>query len=284
MIFVHRTSIVNFTQECSVDVKAACKAVAPAFIRRTDRFIQLGLLGCAGIVDDTPLESNTALYMASGQGNLSVFNRICAQHYVEHLPPKPVDFINSLSNTSGFYIAKFLGLNSKNLNLAQHGFVAENTLLLACNDLIVNREQQVLVGGVDERLTPQDFTKKFLGLPDEQPLGEGSNWMLLSTAQAHAVASIEVNPHVMNFDEIVDYLKQYQGDEQLAFGYRCPAAERAALLASGKQRRFEYESQCGFYETLPFYVMNLFIETQQGVMIFIDYFEQAYRIITIKTT
>lgn len=282
MIYIHKTSIVNFTEQTNKDVKAACKKVAPALMRRTDRFIQLGLLGCAGIIDNGPLNSNTALYMATGQGNLSVFNRICAHHYIEQLPPKPVDFINSLSNTAGFYIAKFLGLNSKNLNVAQHGFVAENTLLLACNDLKLNREQQVLVGGVDELLMPLDFTKKFLGLSSGQSLGEGSNWMLLNANHERALATIEVNPRAMNDLEIEYYLKQSQGDEQLAFGYRCPKTKREELLSIAKHSQFDYESECGFYETLPFYVMNLFIETQQGVMIFIDYFEGAYRIITIE--
>ncbi|WP_375320903.1 hypothetical protein [Aliivibrio logei] len=180
MMYVHCVSSVNIKQDQDVDVKAECKKVAPSFVRRTDRFIQLGLLGVSGIKNQQELDKNTALFMVSGQGNLSVFNRLCQQRYVEKTPPKPVDFINSLSNTAGFYIAKYLELESKNLNLAQQGFAIENGFLLADASLKTKQEETILLGGVDEGVEQSNNPYGYLGLSANTPIGEGSNWMLLS--------------------------------------------------------------------------------------------------------
>ena len=171
MTYIHKTGSLNLQEGESLDVKALLKEATGQPFRRSDRFIQMALLGAYRTVGDEKLESDTALYMASGQGNMAVFNRLRDQQHVLKQPPKPVDFINSLSNTAGFYVAQFLGLHGKNLNLTQHGFVVYMTLLLAQNDLNIGAQKQILVGGVDELLEPVSFTKKFLGICDGRELG-----------------------------------------------------------------------------------------------------------------
>jgi len=123
MIYIHKVGSLNLKEGETYDIKEALKEATGKPFRRTDRFIQMVLLGAHRAVGDTRLDPETALYMASGQGNLAVFNRLRDQQYVLKQPPKPVDFINSLSNTAGFYAAQLLGLHGKNLNLNQHGFV-----------------------------------------------------------------------------------------------------------------------------------------------------------------
>ena len=89
------------------------------------------------------------------------------------LPPKPVDFINSLSNTAGFYIAKYLELESKNLNLTQQGFAIENGFLLADASLKTKQEETILLGGVDEGVEQSNNSYRYLGLSANTPIGEG---------------------------------------------------------------------------------------------------------------
>lgn len=286
MMYVHCVASVSIKQDQDVDVKAECKKVASGFVRRTDRFIQLGLLGVSGIKEQQELDKNTALFMVSGQGNLSVFNRLCQQRYVEKMPPKPVDFINSLSNTAGFYIAKFLGLESKNLNLAQQGFVVENALLLADASLKNQQEQNILLGGVDERVEQSTDPHGYLDLSEDTVIGEGSNWMLLSASKNGAKAKIDVLPQQFNQQSLLAYLTSLLTTQaffatHVAFGQRVSNDLITCVKDVVPSDLFDCQPVCDFYETNQLYALNLFIEEQQGSLLFIDGFEGRYRVITL---
>jgi len=277
MVYIHRVGSVNRKEGEELDVKAAWKKVSPAMIRRTDRFIQLSLLGAHAAVGEIKLERETALYMASGQGNLAVFKRLRDQRYIKKQPPKPVDFINSLSNTSGFYVAQFLKIEGKNLNVSRLGFVAETTLLLAQNDLELNKVKQVLLGGVDELQEPVSFTRRTLGICDERPLGEGSSWMLLSRKKEGSLASLEVLKQAMKLDELKAYLQQVDATTTLAFGQRC-SSEVIKMLLDDKKH---FEVLSGFYETASLYLLNTFIESSEGELLFIDSYNEKYRVVKV---
>ncbi len=280
MIYVHKIGSVNRKEDEELDVKAAWKMVSPAMIRRTDRFIQLALLGAHTAIGTIKLERETALYMASGQGNLAVFKRLRDQRYIKKQPPKPVDFINSLSNTSGFYVAQYFKIEGKNLNVSRLGFVAETTLFLAQNDLELNKVKQVLVGGVDELQEPFAFTRQTLGICDERPLGEGSNWMLLSQKKEGSLASLEVLKQAMSLDELKVYLQQSDSTSQIAFGQRC-SREVIKMLLDDKKR---FEVSCDFYETASLYLLNTFIESAKGELIFVDSYEDRYRVVKVNNS
>lgn len=279
MIYIHKTGSVNRIEGEELDVKSAWKEVSPAMIRRTDRYIQLALLGAYRAVSAEAIDKESALFMASGQGNLAVFNRLRDQRYIHEQPPKPVDFINSLSNTSGFYVAQFFDLHGKNLNMARQGLVVEMILLLAQNDLELGREQQVLVGGVDELQEPLSFTKKTLGICDERRLGEGSNWMLLNSDEKGALASIDVVKKQMDIGEVKAYLQGVDASCKIAFGQRCSDAMIDELL--DERERFVYEPSCGFYETSTLYALNRFVEEGEGTLLYVNVFEENFRLIKV---
>lgn len=282
MIYVHRTGSLNRLEDEELDVKAAWKAISPTMIRRTDRFIQLSLLGAYNALDDTPLKKETALYMASGQGNLAVFKRLRDQRHIKKQPPKPVDFINSLSNTSGFYVAQYFEIEGKNLNVSRLGFVVENLLLLAQNDLELQKESAILVGGVDELQVPLEFTRKTLGICDERPLGEGSNWMLLSAEESGALASLEVIKEVMGLSELKTYLNTLESTVSLAFGQRMSESLKTELLDIEPKMRKTFDVHCGFYETSALYTLNRFVAKGSGELLFIDRYEDKYRAVRIS--
>jgi len=58
---------------------------------------------------------------------------------IDNSLPKPVDFINYLSNNADFYIAQYLSLDSNNINLSHIGFVVEMVLLLAESELLLDK-------------------------------------------------------------------------------------------------------------------------------------------------
>lgn len=282
MIYIHKIGSVNAQEGEELDVKAAWKAVSPKMIRRTDRFIQLSLLGAYEAIGDSALDKNTALYMASGQGNLAVFKRLRDQRYINKQPPKPVDFINSLSNTAGFYVAQFFDLYGKNLNVSRQGLVVENTLLLAQVDLELGKEEQILLGGVDELQEPVSFTKRTLGVSDETLLGEGSNWMLLSAQEQGSLASVDVIKKQMNITGVKEYLQGVNSASKLAFGQRCSKEVIDEILDGDVIERSLYQVPCGFYETAALYTLNRFIKEGEGELLFIDNFGDSFRLIKVN--
>ena len=281
MIYVHKIGAINIKADETLDVKSRWKAISPKMIRRTDRYIQLSLLGAYEAVGEMELDPSTALYMASGQGNLAVFKRLRDQRYIHKQPPKPVDFINSLSNTSGFYVAQFFGLHGKNLNVSRHGLVVENTLLLAQTDLELGRESVALLGGVDELQEPATFTRRTLGICDERALGEGSNWMLLRSEENNALASIEVIKQDMDISTLQKYLEDVSTPAQIAFGQRCEEVAVAEIISHFKGKRFTYESHCDFYETSTLFILNHFIQIGSGTLYYVNSFENRYRIVKV---
>ena len=281
MIYVHSIGLLNRTEGEELDVKASCKAIAPKMIRRTDRFIQLALLGAHQAVGESRLGKNTALYMASGQGNLAVFKRLRDQRYINKQPPKPVDFINSLSNTAGFYVAQFFDLYGKNLNVSRQGLVVENTLLLAQVDLELGKEEQILLGGVDELQEPVSFTKRTLGVSDDTLLGEGSNWMLLSAQEEGALASVDVVKKQMNITGVKEYLQDVDSTCKIAFGQRCSKKIIDEILDGDVTERPLYQVTCGFYETAALFTLNSFIKEGAGELLFIDAYNENFRLIKV---
>lgn len=281
MIYIHQVGCINYNDPNQTNIKADCKLVAPKYIRRTDDFIQLAILGVEQIQRRHPIESNTALYLTSGQGNLGVFQRLCDQRFIEKSPPKPVDFINSLSNTAGFYVSQFLNLDSKNSNLSHVSFVVEMALLLAKNDLLQNKEQQVLLGGVDQLLQPSTLATATLGLPNSVPVGQGSNWMLLNKRKEGALACLELNNTEMDIKQLSALLSTQKAGYQLAFSLLIAPQTINAILQKTEQSQFNYEKQVGFYETVALYALNQFILNEKGRLIFIDYFQGKYRVIQL---
>lgn len=282
MIYVHQVGLINRREGEELDVKALWKNVSPSMIRRTDRYIQLALLGAHQAVGATTLDKETALFMASGQGNLEVFKRLRDQRYIHQQPPKPVDFINSLSNTSGFYVAQFFDLHGKNLNVARLGLVSEMTLLLAQNDLELGKEEKVLLGGVDELQEPVVFTRRTLGISDESVLGEGSNWMLLSRERENALATVDVEKGKMDLAAVKAALRKSDPACKVAFGFRCTEPMIAEILDGETRERFRYEEGCGFYETRTFYAVNTFIKEGEGELLFINVYEADFSVIKVR--
>ncbi|RLA73411.1 MAG: hypothetical protein DRG24_00260 [Epsilonproteobacteria bacterium] len=280
MIYIHRIGGYNAVLgEVRSDIKAALKAATGKVFRRTDRYIQLSMLGAHEVAEN--IDADTALFMFSGEGNLSVFNRLRDQQYIDHQPPRPVDFINSLSNTAGFYVAQYLNLKGKNLFLSHHGFPAQMALILAENDLKLKKQKQILLGGVDELLEPVAYTKKFLGVCDDTVLGEGSNWLILRAEERGALASIETLPEELTREAVLDFMATLDPEIQVAFGMRTDPKDITAFTQQSRCMRFDYESSCGYYETVPFYVLSRFVEREKGQLVFIDCFEERYRVMTL---
>ena len=248
------------------DPAAELKALTGREYRRTDHFIQLAVLGAHKVAAVKKPAPDTAVYLTSGQGNIAVFERICNLRRRENQLPRPVDFINLLSNSAGFYVASHLGLEAKNLFVSHHHFPVQTALSAAENDLTLKRHEMVLLGGVDQWYPRRELGRRLLGVPAGTRMGEGSNWLLLASTATGARARIEVWPHVDN------KVLSHAGEEIfLAFSPHVSLEQRKDFFAQYPQcRPFRYEDDCGYYETLPLFVINSFLERKSGSLIHID--------------
>lgn len=151
-------------------------------LRRIDRFTQLCLIGSHRCVGDTPLDPQTGLYLGSRFASVSNTISVHTQMIEHGHVPKPANFINTLSNSAGFYVGKNLHLDGKNLFVSRVDASTEAVLQIARLDLASAQVQTVLLGIVDEVPQPLAHHRLRLGVAPGTPLSEASHWFLLRAA------------------------------------------------------------------------------------------------------
>jgi hypothetical protein len=178
------------------DIRTEVNRLCQTRFRRIDRFTQLCLLGSASCMQNMrpqePFDLNsTGLYIGSRFAAISVTIQVHQEMMTKGQTPKPAHFINTLSNSAGFYVAKNLGLSGKNIFVSRADRSAEAVFDLAMQDLADGIVQHALIGVVDEGVIPTREHCKRLNLAETTPLGEASHWFLLSTKSKHPLASVE---------------------------------------------------------------------------------------------
>lgn len=162
-----------------VELRDALADVCNERFRRIDRFTQLALLGSGRCVQGVTLANHTGLYISSGFGSIANTVSVQQQIFEEHRVPKPVNFINTLSNSAGYYVARNLGLHSRNLFIGRDAAPTEAAIQIATVDLVLGNVEQALVGIVDEASWPlADHARRLAATPGAS-LAEGSHWLLL---------------------------------------------------------------------------------------------------------
>jgi len=180
------------------NLKAAAAEVCRERFRRIDRFTQLALIGSGRCVqntaqstEDVELDSQTGLYIgsrfASGGNTIKVHEQMISAGIV----PKPASFINTLSNSAGYFVARNLGLEGRNLFVSRGDASIVAALQLAAMDMATGTVSQALVGAVDEAVLPLSHHRFRLGLKPETVMGEGSHWLLVAPENsANSLATV----------------------------------------------------------------------------------------------
>lgn len=158
---------------------AALREVCREKFRRIDRFIELALLGSGRCAKGCALAPDCGLYLGSGLGPM--VNNIACQEQItrDRELPMPFDFINTLGNSAGYYVAKNLGLSGQNLFISRRGASFEAVLAAALVDIETGALHQALVGVVEEATTPFAEHRRRQGLAPDSAVAEGSHWLLL---------------------------------------------------------------------------------------------------------
>ncbi len=166
-------------QEGLPELRAQVNTICGERFRRIDRFIQLCLLGAARCAAATCLDGKTGLYIGSRFAAICNTIKVQEQMFVHGQIPKPANFINTLSNSAGYYVARNLNLQGKNIFVSRANASLEAVLELARLDLQNGTIEQALIGVVDEGAPVQAHHCQRMGIAEDTALGEGSHWFLL---------------------------------------------------------------------------------------------------------
>ncbi|MFO7594633.1 MAG: beta-ketoacyl synthase N-terminal-like domain-containing protein [Pseudomonadota bacterium] len=168
------------------DLKPLLREVHPNRMRRNNRFTELALLGALRCVQDIGgLPEQCALYLASGQGNVSDTVSLLHETVRDRLEPMPLSFINVSSNIAGFTVSQVLGLHGHNIAVSRNGGAFDSALELALLDLQSGAVPMALVGVVEEYALPPAEHCRRLGLAEGELPAEQSSWLLLTAESGH---------------------------------------------------------------------------------------------------
>jgi hypothetical protein len=162
------------------DLKPIAKAVTGQAVRRIGRFIQLALIGAGRCLAGRMPPPETAVYFTTGSGDFEVTVEVMEHLFRDGFPPKPLSFINTVSNAACFYVAKQFGLSGRSSCIGNGTFGFEAALQLALLDLKAGTVASALVGSADIVLQPLAVHRRRLGQGQDAPLAEAAHWLWLT--------------------------------------------------------------------------------------------------------
>jgi len=175
------------------ELKNAFADITDPYLRRISHFATLSLICCKEAVKKANIEkfSSPPLIFSTGLGELrSTVNFFKSVLDRENNFASPFDFVNSVNITTPFYIARFLELNSSTHTISQEELSFEYALLFASNTLKNKNTPLVIVGGIDEYLSPREIHLSRLSITDEQYFGEGGGFITLGSNSKNAIGEI----------------------------------------------------------------------------------------------
>jgi len=146
-------------------------------VRRVGRFIQLALIGAGRAARNVP--ADTAIYLGSGRGDLDAMAEVLETICVEKQAPRPLLFINTVSNAACFYVARTLGLQAASYFVSSRHFALETALQSALVDMRGGAVDAALLGIVDVIAGNAVEHAQRMGLSAGQAVAEASHWLQL---------------------------------------------------------------------------------------------------------
>lgn len=250
------------TGESLPDLKAAIVEAIGQPLRRASRFMQLSAIAAARCLKGVGVSHDTAVYLASGRGDLEIIQDVLEQVFRDGQSPKPLHFVNTVSNAACFQIAKLLGLEGRSSFVCHPRFAFENTLRLSLADLAAGSAPAILFGTVDAVVAPTDIHRVRLGVPPDTSLGEGSHWLLLQTQSTDALAQIVEFKRLESSDASRQFLQAHAAQELslLSFGPGFDAVGRDEWSAATRAREFQVVHP-GHYDSMAGAVIPAFIRS-----------------------
>jgi hypothetical protein len=172
-----------------ISLRALAKQLNAQTPRLVTRYVELAVLG-AGRIKRT-LSPSTRMYVATGMGEIVTVDAL----YHQIVPPvsetiMPAKFAASGNNMAAFFVARHMGLISRNMTISLEELSFEQTLRIVADDLAAGAMQAALVGALDETAVPREFYLSHFPLAREHYIGEGSAWIVLGANAADAIGEL----------------------------------------------------------------------------------------------
>lgn len=245
-------------------LKELVKETTGETVRRVGRFIQLALIGAGRCLRQQTPPADTAVYLTSGRGDLETTLEVLTQMVEHGLPPKPLSFINTVSNSACFYVAKQFALQGRSQFVTRCYAPLESALQLAALDMQITAVRTALVGSVDLCTAPLRDHRQRLGVTENTEVGEGSHWFLLTTDKTteKTLATIDHCVALADRHTLTHWLQQHNTENAaFALGQHIDTATAQWLQNSvSHQQLFTapntpwYDSHCG--NTLGYFLQQ----------------------------
>ncbi|MET0183631.1 MAG: beta-ketoacyl synthase N-terminal-like domain-containing protein [Caulobacterales bacterium] len=251
------------------ELKALVKEATGDAVRRVGRFIQMALVGAGRCVAGRKLPPETGVYFTSGRGDLEVTIEVMEELFRDGHPPKPLNFINTVSNAACFYVAKQFGLHGRSTFLGNSFFSFETALQLAMLDLELGDVKSALVGSVDIVVPPVELHRRRLKIAPETPVAEGAHWLWLSAEKGEgARGAVQAAEFFTGRDALIAWVAKQDlnaNETLIAAGQFLSDADLAEIKkASGLTRDFAYRDSLSYYDSQSGAAVAAFLESKTG--------------------
>lgn len=259
------TAINSFetTSPEEMDLKAHIKDIFGKQIRRIGPFIQLALIGAAPVIRHSPLPEATNVYLTSGSGDMDVTIDVLNRTVRDKLTPKPLSFINTVSNAACYYLTKHFAIGGSTSFLSTRGFSLESAFLQALTDAKVFNVETAIVGSVDILTQDETSHRIRVGATPNEPLAQGTHWFRLN-ANAQTAPSIGQLHHVsMHSDsaDLIEKIKPNLTDRTfLGLGNRTTVSSQKELKALNLKTYTPNHPSKGHYGTNMGHTLYSFLE------------------------
>jgi len=235
------------------DVRELSKQTLGKQVRRVGRFIQLALIGAARCVGTETPPPHTAIYMSSRRGDLETNLEVLEQFFKHGHTPKPLNFINTVSNASCYYVARHFGLHGRSCFMTGVCFSFEMALQAALLDMQAGLVGSALVGGLDTVAAPLEIDRRRLGVSPDTPVAEASHWLWLEArAPAPGETALTSVEAFADRQSLAAWLKNQDFAPEktvLAPGQYLSTADAQALRAeTALTRTFAYRERLAYYD------------------------------------
>lgn len=234
------------------DLKPLVADAVGAPVRRIGRFIQLALIGAGRCAKATQIERDAAVFLGSGRGDLEVTVEVMQSLLRDGHAPKPLSFINTVSNAACYYVAQNLRLMGRSSFVCNRYFAFESMLQLAALELEGGGVRSALVGTVDVVVPPLAGHRIRLGLGAETEVADATHWLELRTEAAPTTLG-----RLLAIESFVDRAaldawlatRQVDSSWMLAIGQFMPAHEAEEWATTLKLARFDYRTARPYYDS-----------------------------------
>jgi len=247
------------------DLKELTQKVTGKSYRRVGRFIQLALIGAARCTS-LAVPKDTAVYLASGRGDLELTVDIMEELFARAQTPKPLSFVNTVSNAACFYVAQLLNLQSRSNYICNRYFPIESAMQLALTDVHLGNVDSALVGSIDVATNPLVEHRIRLQVSPDTAVGEGSHWLWLGKVDADRPRLGELHEvlHFANLNLLFAWSDTHRiGNLALSRGQYIGDDDWQVIEAKISHRAlFDYRSQRAYYDSHSGAVIGEFLRSE----------------------